>query len=72
MRVSRKTCAAGPQEGGRHAVSEFRRAVTVEKTIKNREGSDIAADCKRLKAVSQRRGIDETNSLDSILFRRAV
>ena len=52
MRVSGKSCAAGPQEGGRHAVSKFRRAVTMKIAIKDSKRSNIAAKFKRLKTVS--------------------
>ena len=51
MRKSRKSCAARPQEGGRHAVSKFRRAVTMKIAIENRKRSNIAADIERLKTV---------------------
>ena len=48
VRVSRKSGAARPPEGGRHAVSKFRRAVTMKITIENRKRSNTAADFKRL------------------------
>ncbi len=37
MRLSRKSCAARPREGWRHAVSKFRRAVSVKITIEDRK-----------------------------------
>ena len=43
----------GPQEGGgRHAVSRFRRAVTMKIAIKDSKKSNIAAMFERLKTVS--------------------
>ena len=36
MRRSKKPCAARPQEGGRHAVSKFRRAVSMKIAVKKR------------------------------------
>ena len=36
-RESRKSSAAGPREGGRHAVSKFRRAVTMKIAVEKRE-----------------------------------
>ena len=47
MSMSRKSSAAGPREGGRHAVSKFRRAVSVEISIKDRKRGNIAAEFKR-------------------------
>ena len=52
VRGSSKSCAARPLEGGRHAVSKFRRAVTMKITIEDRKRSNIAADIERLKTVS--------------------
>ena len=52
MRVSGESCAARPQEGGRHAVSKFRRAVTMKIAIKDSKRSNIAAKFQRLKTVS--------------------
>ena len=48
MRVSGKSGAARSPEGGRHAVSKFRRTVTMKITIKDRERSNIAAVFERL------------------------
>ena len=48
VRVSRKSGAARPPERGRHAVSKFRRAVTMKITIEDRKRSNIAADFKSL------------------------
>ena len=36
MRKSRKSCAAWPREGGRHAVSKFKRAVTMKIAVEDR------------------------------------
>ena len=36
MIKSRKCCAARPQEGGRHAVSKFRRAVSMKIAVEDR------------------------------------
>ena len=44
VRVSRKSGAAKPPQGRRHAVSEFRRAVTMKISVKDRERSNIAAE----------------------------
>ena len=52
MGVSRKSGAAGPPEGGRHAVSKFRRAVRVKIAIKDSKRSNIASKRDRLKTVS--------------------
>ncbi len=63
MSLSGKTGAARPREGGRHVVSKFRRAVRVKITIEDRERGNLAAEFKREKIVSERRGTDETKSL---------
>ena len=47
---------------GRHAVSEFRRAVRVKIAIKDSKRSNITTKRNRLKTVCQRRRINETNS----------
>ena len=59
MRESRESSAAGPRERGWHAVSKFRRAVTMKIAVEKRERSNIAAVNERLKTVSQRRRVDE-------------
>ena len=59
MRGRSKSCAARPREQGRHAVSEIRRAVSKEVAIKETKSGNIAAMRKRLKTVSQRRGVDK-------------
>ena len=51
IRVSGESCAAGPREGGRHAVSKIRRAVTMKIAIKDNKRSNTAAMFKRLKTV---------------------
>ena len=35
MRVSKRSCAARSQEGGRYAVSKFRRAVSLKITVED-------------------------------------
>ena len=60
MRGRSKTCAARPQEQGRDAVSEIKRAVRMKIVIKESKRGNIAA--MRLKIVSQRRGVDMTKS----------
>ena len=62
MRESRESCAARPREGGRHAVSKIRRAVTMKIAVEERERSNITTVFERLKTVSQRWGVDETKS----------
>ena len=51
-----------PREQGRHAVSVIRRAVSMEVAVKEKKRGNIAAMKKRLKTVSQRRGVDKTKS----------
>ncbi len=63
MSLSAKAGAARPQEGGRHAVSKFRRAVRVKITIEDRKKSNMAEEFKRKKIVSERKKTDETKSL---------
>ena len=36
VRISGKSCAARPREGGRHAVSKFKRAVSMKITVEDR------------------------------------
>ncbi|MPC17793.1 hypothetical protein E2C01_010659 [Portunus trituberculatus] len=62
MKGRRKPCAERPQEEGRHAVNKISRTVSMKIGIKNRKGCNISAVRKRLKTVSQRRGVDETKS----------
>ncbi len=62
-----KSCAARPLEGWRHAVSKFRRSVSMKITIEDRKRSNIASEIKRQNTVSERRTVDETKSLDSTL-----
>ena len=57
-----KSCAARPLEQGKHAVSEIRRAVSMEVAVKESKKGNIAVMRKRLKTVSQRRGVDKTKS----------
>ena len=57
-----KSCAARPREKGRHTVSENRRAISMEVVVKESKGGNIQAMRKRLKTVSQRRGVDKTKS----------
>ena len=62
MRGRCKFCAARPREQGRHAVSKIRRAVSIKTMVKESKRGNIAAIGKRLKTVSQRRGVDKTKS----------
>ena len=62
VRGRSKSCAARPWEQGRHAVSEIRRAVSINIAVKESKRGNIAAMRKRLKTVSQRRGADKTKS----------
>ena len=62
MRGRGKSCAARPREQGRPAVSEIRRAVSMKIAVKESKRVNIAAMRKRLKTVSQRRGVDKTKS----------
>ena len=62
VRGRSKSCAASPREQGRHAVSEIRRAVNMKIAVKESKRSNIAAMRKRMKTVSQRRGVDKTKS----------
>ena len=48
------------REGARHVVREFRRAVNMKITIKDSKKCNIAAECKRLKTVSKKRGVNKT------------
>ena len=52
MRESRESSAAGPRERGRHAVSKFRRTLTMKIAVEKRERSNIAAVNERFKTVS--------------------
>lgn len=51
------------RDGGRHAVIKFKRAVIVNEQQKESIRYNIAVECRRLKAIQQRRRTDETNSL---------
>ena len=53
-----KSCAVRLREQGRHAVSEIRMKIA----IKESKRGNIAAMRKRLKTVSQRRGVDKMKS----------
>lgn len=46
-----------------HAVSILRKALTMKIAVEDNKRSSIVVDCKGLKTVSKRKGIDETNSL---------
>ena len=48
--------------GDRHAVSKFRGAVSIKITIEDSKLCNIAAECKRLKTISKRRGVNITKS----------
>ena len=62
VRERRQSCAARPQEEGTHAVSKFRKAVSVGNAVKDSERCNIAAEIQSLKRVGERRGINETKS----------
>ena len=57
-----KAYAARPREQGRHAVSEISRAVSMKIVVKESKKGNSVAMRKRLKTVSQRRGVDKTKS----------
>ena len=63
MRGRRKSCAARPQEDGRHAVSKINRAVSMKIGIEDSKRCNIPAKRESLKTVSQRRGVNVTKSL---------
>ena len=63
MRVSRKSCVARPWEERRHAVSKFRRAISMKITVENNKRCNIAVECKEFKTVSKRRRINKTKSI---------
>ena len=67
-----KSCEERSREQGRHAVSKIRRAVIMKIALKESKRGNIEAMRKRLKTVSQRRGVDKTKSFYSTLFNRAV
>ena len=62
MRGRGKSCAARPREQGKHAASKIRRAVNMKIAIKDRKRGNTAVIRKRLKPVSQKRGVDKTKS----------
>ncbi len=59
---SGKSSSAIPQEGGRLAVSKFRRAVNMKIAIKDRQRSNSAAGFKAKKTVSERRRASKVKS----------
>ena len=62
VRGRSKSCVARPREHGKHAVSRIRRVVNMKIVVKESKRGNIAAMRKRLKTVSQRRGVDKTKS----------
>ena len=58
---SRKLSVAEPQEEGRHAVSKFRRAVSMKIAIENRKSCNITAHLEENKAACKSREVAETN-----------
>ena len=62
VRGRSKSCAARPREQERHAVSKVRRAIFMKIAVKESKTGNIAGMRKRLKTVSQRRGVDKTKS----------
>ncbi len=67
IRVSKSgnLSSAGPQEGGRHAVSKFRRAVRMKIAIKDKQRSNSAARLNTKKTVS---GVRRANKAKSFRF----
>ena len=63
VRERRKSCAAArPQGEVRHAVSKINRAVRMKIAIEDSKRCNIAVVRKRLKTVSQRKGVDKKKS----------
>ena len=62
MIASKRSCEARTREEGRHAVGKFRRAVRMKITVEDSKRCNIALECKRLKTVSMRRGVNKTRS----------
>ncbi|MPC26816.1 hypothetical protein E2C01_019965 [Portunus trituberculatus] len=60
-----------PQEEGRHAVSKISRTVNMKITIKDRKRCNISTERKKLKTVSQRRGVIHTRT-DKALVQLAI
>ena len=58
VRRRSKSCTARSQEQERHAVSEIRRTVSMKIAVKVSKRGNIAAMRKRMKTVSQRRGVE--------------
>ena len=52
MKINRKSCAAKR----RHAISKFRRAVSIKIMVEDNKKCNNAAECKRLKAVRVEKG----------------
>ena len=46
MRMSRKSYEVRPREVGRHAVSKFRRAVSMKIIVADSKRCNIAAECR--------------------------
>ncbi len=61
--VSRKSSAAGPQEEGKHAVSKFRKAVSMKIAVKDRKRCSFTAEFDRRKIPSKSKVDDESKSL---------
>ena len=62
MRERRKPCAERLLFGWRHAVNKINRAVSIKLAKGNTKRCTILALRKRLEIVSERRGVDETES----------
>ncbi len=72
MSLSGKASVTRPREGGRHAVSKFRRAVRVKITIGDRKRGTWRRNL-RGKRLSVRKGeLMRRRALDSTLSRKAV
>ena len=61
-RERRKSYTVKPWRERRHAVGKIRRAVSMKIVVKEGKRGNIAAKRKRLKTVSQRRGVDKMKS----------
>ena len=72
MRGRGKSCAARPQEQGRHAVTTIRRAVTMKIEVKESKRANIAAMRKKLRQSVRGEELLRRKALDSTLVNRAI
>ena len=61
MRGKTKPCGTRPHKERIHVVNKIEKTVRMEKTIEDSKRCNILAVRKRLKTVSQRRGVDNRN-----------